>query len=536
MGVPGFFAWVMKRCKRNIMKSPNKPYCLYIDANCLIHPQCFKVLKDNSDSPILEDLMIDRILKYLDYLEDYVKPTDYMYIAIDGVAPLAKMEQQRKRRFKSVQDTSSKDLIRIKYGVKLEGSWSNISISPGTKFMEKLHLMLKHHYTHRTNINYIYSSYHTDGEGEHKILQHIRNTNLINKEIVIYGLDADLIFLSLASQKQNIFLLRESAQFNNKENKDSDDKIEEELSYVSIDETNNAFDEIMDKKNIRNDFIFLCFFIGNDFLPHLPSVNIKCNGMEILLETYFFVRGKVAGNLILDDFTINDNFLQLILCQLRKKEEDFLLYDVDRIYHKKKCFANDPCERELWYFDNDIKQVELHLGSGSESEWKKRYYNYFYKTDELNELIKDMVNQYLKGVKWVCEYYFNKCSDWRWSYPYNIAPFVSDIAFYYTSSKKIQITENKSVNIMEQLLTILPPQCDYLLPESYRYLVYDPNSPIIDLYPIKTLYNTLYKTERWQCEPLLPKLDIKRIIKACKVLKLSSEEKTRNRKLPEFIY
>ena len=41
-----------------------------------------------------------------------------------------------------------------------------------------------------------FSSASTPGEGEHKLLQHIKKANN-NFKYVVYGLDADLIFLSL---------------------------------------------------------------------------------------------------------------------------------------------------------------------------------------------------------------------------------------------------------------------------------------------------------------------------------------------------
>ena len=78
-----------------------------IDANCLIHPVCFKTLDENqsvTDIDKLENKMINNILEYLDKIIAYVQPKKGIYLAIDGVAPIAKIKQQRSRRYKSIAD------------------------------------------------------------------------------------------------------------------------------------------------------------------------------------------------------------------------------------------------------------------------------------------------------------------------------------------------------------------------------------------------------------------------------------------------
>ncbi len=38
--------------------------------------------------------MIDRIIKYINYIIKFVNPSDNIFIAVDGVAPIAKINQQ----------------------------------------------------------------------------------------------------------------------------------------------------------------------------------------------------------------------------------------------------------------------------------------------------------------------------------------------------------------------------------------------------------------------------------------------------------
>ena len=132
MGVPGFFSWLLRKYKNNsiITSKINTPVnILYLDANCLIHPQCFKVLDlhpDWKDINVLENKMMNRVINYIDYLLNIVNPTDELYIAVDGVAPMAKMNQQRKRRYRSYDDKFLRDNIKKKHNkIVLVEYWSN---------------------------------------------------------------------------------------------------------------------------------------------------------------------------------------------------------------------------------------------------------------------------------------------------------------------------------------------------------------------------------------------------------------------------
>jgi 5'-3' exonuclease len=172
MGVPGFVTWIRQYCKdRMILNSlPKGESCevLYIDGNCLVHPKCFEVLdycKNVTSIEKLENLMFKRIVKYISFLVDYVQPKE-CYFAIDGVAPLAKISQQQKRRYRSIEDAIMKDDIKRQFNVKVDSRWSNVVITPGTEFMERLHLYLLRYFQMKkegSKVKYIYSSYHTSG-------------------------------------------------------------------------------------------------------------------------------------------------------------------------------------------------------------------------------------------------------------------------------------------------------------------------------------------------------------------------------------
>jgi 5'-3' exonuclease len=198
MGVPGFFMWLLKNYKKEgfvinktkldsnseILNDINNIDYFLIDANCLIHPVCYKVIADNpdlNDNDKLEDKMINSVLLYLEKIIEYVKPKIGIYLAIDGVAPIAKIKQQRTRRFKSVIDKIMWDNIKKKHSRPITVSWNNNAITPGTKFMVKLHKAILY-WMKNQELKVIYSSCMTPAEGEHKLynlLELIKKMELI---------------------------------------------------------------------------------------------------------------------------------------------------------------------------------------------------------------------------------------------------------------------------------------------------------------------------------------------------------------------
>jgi 5'-3' exonuclease len=588
MGLPGFFAWLLKKSKTNKehkMITNNlqiRPKRLYIDANCAFHPQCFKLLEhiDKSISTDkLENMMIKRIINYIDYLVSFVNPEELVYISVDGVAPKAKIKQQRMRRFKSVEESQVREELKKKHNKKSIIKWSNTVITPATEFMETLHKELDNHFRNKKDkIKYIYSSYHTNGEGEHKILKHIKLSQ-DNGPYVIYGLDADLFFLAMASQKKNIFLLRESEQFDgNKKIKNHlinpiTDVIED-LKYISVDITKEMYNEqiieIMrvtqiqtngvcvydenkfNKDNFCNDFIVLCFLLGNDFLPHLPSIDIKKGGLDILLECYsnvYINSGEHIVEIINNKIKINNKIFLEIISEIGIREHCYFTEILQKSKYnnsKKRCHESDPYTKELWEIEN-MKNIKINdpvkLGSDSEEFWKFRYYNHYFNANEyMNELIGDMCKNYLDGICWVTKYYFESCNDWRWQYEYSHAPFISDISEYFHDTEydmnKIIFEVKPPILPVVQLMCVLPPLCCDLLPISYRKLINDPHSPIIDMFPLKVEIDMLNKDQLWQCIPLVPPLDEKRILECIEKnnLKLTKEEEIRNKVIDDYKY
>lgn len=593
MGVPGFFAWLLKNYKKDgfvfqkekleklnklLDKVNNIDYFL-IDTNCLIHPVCFKVVADNPeifDNDVLESKMFVSIIEYIEKIIKYVNPTKGIYIAIDGVAPAAKIKQQRTRRFKSVADKQMWDSIKKKHGEPITSYWNNNAVTPGTDFMLKLHNVLlewSEKYNMENNKIVYYSSCFTPAEGEHKLLQFIKDKH-DSSSYSIYGLDADLIFLALASNAKNIYLLREADQMDKRGSNEAFNYVNIDVMRDSIFETVVTFlkkqidkmqeedlddekraelykpygFENLNKNNIINDFIFMCYFLGNDFLPHIPSLDIHNNGIEYLIKCY----AKTMNELILANNSItymlkntnkeiNFEFFASFITKLGADEE-YVLKELVKGRKRVRTDAQSEYLREVFKIENLQFKINdpIKLGYDTPEMWRARYYKHYWNidSDKIEEFSENLVKEYLVGIKWVTLYYFDKCPSWSWHYPYNNPPFISDIAKYMKNINDIQFSNTQPLLPFMQLLSVLPPQSSFLLPKSLQKLITNPKSSIISLYPLKFEQDFINKTRHWMGVPILPQLDIKRIVHSYRKYEdeITKDESIKNQTMETFIF
>jgi 5'-3' exonuclease len=596
MGVPYFFKYLLQNYKKDgfvfnkekLMKEKkliaahteaveevNAIDYFLIDANCLIHPMCFKVIAENpdcTDNDKLEHKMITAVLEYLDKIISYVNPQIGVYIAIDGVAPVAKIKQQRMRRYKSVADKIMWDNIKKKHNKPICSSWNNNAITPGTNFMVKLNSMILTWMKEKT-IKVIYSSCFTPAEGEHKLLQFIRTNqkNSNDYSYVVYGLDADLIFLALSTNSDRIYLLREANEINKNES-------HEVLNYVSIkimrkcvvstiekalyqehndmnyganDDTIELAGFSLDKVNIVCDFIFMCYFLGNDFLPHIPSLDIAHNGIEILIETYVKVvhkfileKNKLEYLVSIVDMkpNINNNFLVNFITILGTKENQILKDNYNAKKYRPRCDSNDPYDIEVHKIDNLQFKINdpIKLGSDDIDEYRKRYYNYYWglQDDEIEEFSKKLVSHYMMGIMWVTLYYFDSCPSWQWYYPFDHPPFISDIMKYTVDINDIKFELGKPIKPFMQLLAVLPPQSSFLIPTSLKKLMLNPMSQLAYMYPNEFSQDFIGKNRYWMGIPMLPPLDLELLTHSYNKYKdeLNEEEQNRNKYIDVYTF
>ena len=502
MGIPVFFKTLITDYQHVIEPVDKQTiHNLFFDLNCLIHPSCASIEDGN------EDEMIRTIIKDIHKLIQLTSPK-FAYIAIDGPAPKAKMIQQRSRRLKSV----------------LEGKvWDTNAITPGTNFMNKLNSELHKEFNHP----YIVISDSLEpGEGEHKILQYLKQNkeDFENKNNCIYGLDADLIMLAMVSGINNIYLLRERTSFNI-------EQMDAEYLYLKIDdlkkEITSSFPGLV-KQTIINDYIFICFLLGNDFIKNSPSLILRYDGLSHLTDVYkqcqekhnnkfYLINPKTKSLLHWKNFKEfiqclsdgeNDRMKDIFSIRLKQHRKYKRIYD-DIQRNKDKVISSNS-KNKLGFPSEDIMRHKPVIFMEDEKkiflsdDWINSY-NTFTLTEshdscpvnDLNIKVTELCFDYIQSLVWTSHYYFHECISQEWFYPHEFAPTLQDLTKYLQNNKQVKVKpHHKTYSPVEQLQFVFPYQ-SYHLCEGLEEVGEDKYITKIDK------EYSLLKRYDWECEPIL---------------------------------
>ncbi|KAJ3130112.1 hypothetical protein HK098_006171 [Nowakowskiella sp. JEL0407] len=687
MGIPKFFRWISERyplCSHLIRDSDIPEYDnFYLDMNGIIHACSHPNDDNNAHFRITEEQIFINIFNYLTHLFSKIKPKKLFFMAVDGVAPRAKMNQQRSRRFRSAKDREDAKRKALAKGEKLPETeaFDSNCITPGTPFMVKLSEALQY-FVHKKitedsawrEVTVILSGHEVPGEGEHKIMEYIRHAKSQpdyqpNLRHCLYGLDADLIMLGLLSHEPHFSLLREEVTFGRSQKKAFEANPESinfylfhlgllreylDLEFLPV-KDQISFE--YDFERVIDDFILLGFFVGNDFLPHLPKLHINEGALSLMFRAYKKILPE-AGGYLHDHGDLNMLRLELLLRELAEYEKEvFLQEKIDDDYvrgkrlerqernrHRKKIEIRkqietedgtsdsesdeliEPRERKtittvqsnillqltqfvyrelpdkpkrLLFDENlpakdrrfiaetakmlnlrcDVEEtrpgdissrttfVEFQIDEDSDdeegvearervlkqlrsilisdeilekkkdyeaefAEWKKEYYRekleFNIMTDEGKKSLEHLVLSYKEGLQWVLQYYYNGVQSWSWYFPYHYSPKISDLLGY--SHISATFTLGTPFFPFEQLMGVLPAASKQHIPEAFRDLMINPNSPIFDFYPQDFDLDMNEKKADWEAVVKIVFIDQERLLKALKAREgqLTPAEKKRN--------
>ena len=368
---------------------------LYIDMNGIIHPCSHP---ENGPQPTSEAEMYENVCRYVDRLFRVVRPRKLLYLAIDGVAPRAKMNQQRSRRFRSAQE--AREHAELEEHIRQElasagqpvppakKAWDSNVITPGTPFMIHLAEYVRFYIRKRMStgkawrkITVIFSDASLPGEGEHKIMEHIRlqrsqpgyNPNTVH---CLHGLDADLIMLALATHEMHFYILREVVTFGRRSVEqleqrqlesgfqDAQRQMDEDAGPAAMALPENQHKPLQrvsipilreylasefascltpgrlpfppSLERLIDDIVFLCFFVGNDFLPHLPSLDIRDGALDYLFNVYKRLLPTFSDYITNHGGQVNLSNVDVILAEVGAIEDYVFAMKHDNEEHQKK--------------------------------------------------------------------------------------------------------------------------------------------------------------------------------------------------------
>lgn len=318
MGIKHFASWFNTNFKEFVIPFSKSNFPLIhidtflIDLNGIFHTSAQRVFKYGNYAPPpsllrkttpqnTEKLTTDcynDVIHTIDLLVSITRPTSKLVLAIDGVAPMAKQQQQRQRRYKSAIESSSGDV----------GAFNSTCISTGTKFMDGLSKHINFYIERKISsgewtFDVVFTNEKCPGEGEHKLINYIRLFGGENETFCLNALDADLFMLSLGTMKEKFYLLRE-------------EMYNPSIDYMYVDIGKTRTKLVADFAHVK-DFILVCFLCGNDFLPNIPSINICEQGLTRVLEIYKLFEQRIVD----DDNNINVGIFMEFLARVAESEE-----------------------------------------------------------------------------------------------------------------------------------------------------------------------------------------------------------------------
>ncbi len=463
------------------------------------------------------------------------------------------------------------------------------------------------------------------GEGEHKLMEFIRNQRMQpgydpNTSHCIFGLDADLIMLSMVTHELRFSVLREMVtqtyntckrcnkaghmlrdctagleyvprvdgngysstvvqQFQFLDIPTLKEYLEFDMKPLNADRMSFAWDI----ERACDDFVLICFLVGNDFLPHLPAMEIREGAIDVMMACYRDMLPTLGGYLAKDG-NIEFSRLGKLMKRFAELEDDILLRRADdaarylanqeKLNQEKNNSSNNNNNNNGGKSDSTgglnldipgvavtsadveaeikrLKEAKLRTVGAAElveeqekvnyghAGWEDRYFRIKFGRPEGSqdkEFVREVAHSFVDGMVWVLQYYFQGCIDWAWFYPYHYPPTSACLAnsvdwdtFVPRIAKR---GSTQPFTPLQQLMAVLPSGSAWCLPKAYADLMTNPTSPLLKYYPLEFAQDAegLVPQQLYKAVALLPFIDAEELIATLTALEdqLTPAERARN--------
>ena len=318
MGIANFTKWIKLTYPNAISPLYKQTFDnVYIDINYLLH--CV-ITKSTSEGEILYNLC-----SYIESLLKYNVPTHLLVLGADGIAPLAKILLQKKRRL---------EYLRSQNGIIPE--INPLLFSPGTHFMTMLDINLKS-FIAKISAKYnvtVLTLFDGMGEAEMKLVGQI--IKFPTKSHCIISTDADVIVICMSIRINNVFISNSTCRI-------SIDNLIEQHSNIIY----NKYPNIKSTMNL--DFCFVSLLLGNDYLQKLGFISSPSVLWSAYRHSFDSCNINSCDNFLVkksfnDTFYISESFMKVfmrnIVSRVKKQfRNKFSFADYDVNVYKNYVFG-----------------------------------------------------------------------------------------------------------------------------------------------------------------------------------------------------
>mgnify|MGYP003386092395 CR=1 FL=1 len=443
-----------------------------------------------------------------------------------------------------MQASGQGDLNADTIGFSDDQIFDSNCITPATEFMVKLDHFMQEMIARKlgmtpgsveteatsaaawAGVKVVYSGHNVPGEGEHKIMQYIRTaraepTYRANQRHCMYGQDADLLMLGLATHEPHFTLLREEVIFKKKNNANQNIRViatntegEEEgeadgdiiddnsfplglppveflvpkpskfqllhlsvlREYVEVEFCHRHRGAPLDRERLIDDFILLTFLVGNDFLPHLPALNIDENAFDVIFDAYKLLQSEKVEYLISNGEITNFSRLERFLSIIGEQEESILEKRALDARIKALRMNNTLSKKQKKIQTEEMLNMAFTEGTQSEEgllvkpshggTYQQEYYVDKFSEDvtdlaqpdfaspahSIDAFVPSLMKEYIKGLMWCFQYYTQGCVSWEWYFPYHYGPMLKDVTDLENIAKQIKFDLGAPLLPFQQLL------------------------------------------------------------------------------------
>ena len=543
MGIPSYYRQLLQDVPELVIKQhPTDALSwLFMDYNGLIYhclqradvPPYSEENREEWETAFLEIVVSSTL-----WMVRQVAPTVGVFLAMDGVVPMAKMRQQRLRRFTSVWLRKQE----AEKGEKKTAHWDTNAITPGTVFMtrlrQRLERMIQEH-----GFKWHLSSSDEPGEGEHKILSAWR-TGAYQGSVAVYGLDADLIVLSLLGMetagRSQVWLFREEPPQAHSASP-CGDTTHTPLHKRSVDVTPTSRErgvgtlasplmEWFSVHALRSwlirevapashrtfllSYIMAMSFLGNDFLPRSIGLTLRQEGHSVLMDALYLLLSQGTSLVCPDTLELREDGLLRLLRMFASQEETHIAH---ALFQKQRQARY--VDRSVPLGDKDwplTQHEEAFLLRGKDTlvpGWETLYQTTFFPGQDVSRIC----SEYLYGIQWNWAYYTGRYEEvcFNWYYPFTLPPLwtwlCNETCPAFPGTVQVRVTDIRPV---EQLAAVLPLESWGLIPPCAERSL-----PLLAPYwfPSSFSFHSVGKRFFWECEAMIPIpsiLEIKRCVRA----------------------